>query len=154
MGPSKEKWGKSFTDSCLLCLARQPPPHLPRVPSPTSQVKTLECPQLPLIRLTFHLGRLSSCTITHAIFPPDNRFFCVLLTQTYKAPLCCFQKSLCCRNNSQTCQTHIGSPPPSFAPSPDPEARKQPPGLPGTCVCLPTLPRWKLTLHFTLLLTM
>lgn len=104
--------GKAFQIPAFFVLLDNLPPHLPGVPSPTSQVKTLECPQLPLIRLTFQLGRLSSYTITHAIFPPDNRFFCVLLTQTYKAPLCCFQKSLCCRNNSQTCQTHIGSPPP------------------------------------------
>ena len=98
------------------------------------------------------MGRLKSCTITHAIFPPDNRFFCVFLIQTYKA-LCCFQKSLCCRNNSQTCQTHIGFPPPSPVPSPDPEAGRQPSGLPGTCAFLPTRPKWKLTLHFSLLLT-
>lgn len=70
------------------------PPYLPGVPSsllPT--LKTMERPQPSLTRLTFQLGRLKSCTITHAVFPPDNRSFCGLLIQIYKAPLCCFKKA-------------------------------------------------------------
>lgn len=154
MGPSKEKCRKSFSDSCLLCLARQPASSPPRSPFPHFPSENIGMSTITLNTPNISTGKTELMHNYSCNLSSDNRFFCVLLTQTYKAPLCCFQKSLCCRNNSQTCQTHIGSLPPSLTPSPDPEARKQPPGLPGTCVCLPTLPRWKLTLHFTLLLTM
>lgn len=149
MGTSKEKSGKSF-----FVLLDNLPPCLPGVPSSHFPTENTGMSTIIPTRLTSQLGRLKSCTITHAMFPPDNRF-CVLLIQTYKAPLCCFFfKPLLEEQFTNVSNTR-------WFPRPHRtllslhlmERLESKPWLARDLCSLADCPQWKLTLHFTLLLT-